>query len=322
MMTPLPPTTAPVSAGLVSAGPLGAPAPRATGGWPMQLARLARWELFLAWRRRGMVITLSALLLAGYVIILLFQWLTWVGLSGYPDAQSQIAPSLAFPASISTAGQYFSVIGALFLIVLAGALVGSEYSFGTHRLSLARGVGRGQLIAAQVIAVAILALIASGAMLALGAVAGVFGGLALGSGSALSVSGIGELLVYWLSVALNAFAYALIALWIGTLGRSVAAAIAGPLVYIFVEVVAATLLRIYRYAPNPDALTRFISSIPDYLLGVNLSEVVQLSAQAPYKLLDYTGQLGWAHALIVVAVYCALFIVSAYLVFRGRDVRE
>jgi ABC-type transport system involved in multi-copper enzyme maturation permease subunit len=316
-MTPLPPTVAPVTAGAT-----GVPAPKATGGWATQLARLVRWELFLAWRRRGMVITLSALLLAGYAIVELFVWLSWVGLSRYPEAQSQIASSLAFPASISTAGQYFGVVGVLFLIVLAGALVGSEYSFSTHRLSLARGVGRGQLIAAQVIAVALLALIASGAMLALGAVVGMFGSLALGSGSAPSLLGVGELLVYWLAVALNAFAYALIALWLGTLGRSVAAAIAGPLVYTFVELVAANLLQIFRYAPNPDALTRFISSIPDYLLGVNLSAVVQLSGQAPYKLLDYTGQLGLAHALIVVAVYCALFIVSAYLVFRGRDARE
>ena len=87
MMTPLPPTAAPVSS-----GPVGAPAPKATGGWATQLARLVGWELFLAWRRRGMVITLSALLFAGYVIVVLFQWLTWVGLSDYPEAQSQIAP--------------------------------------------------------------------------------------------------------------------------------------------------------------------------------------------------------------------------------------
>ncbi|HEU0027145.1 MAG TPA: ABC transporter permease [Ktedonobacterales bacterium] len=317
MMTPLSPAPAPVSA-----VPIGPSAPKASGGWATQLARLVRWELFLAWRRRGMIITLSALLLVGYAIVELFTWLSWVGLSDYPEAQDPIATLLTFPASISTAGQYFGVVGTLFLIVLAGALVGSEYSFGTHRLSLARGVGRGQLVAAQVIAVAILALIASGATLLLGSIVGAFGSVALGAGAAPSVSGIGELLVYWLAVALNAFAYALIALWIGTLGRSVAGAIAGPLVYIFVEVVATSLLGIFKFAPRPDALTRFISSIPDYLLGANASEVVQLSGQAPYRLLEHTRQLGWAHSLIVVAVYCALFIVSAYLVFRGRDARE
>ena len=124
------------------------------------------------------------------------------------------------------------------------------------------------------------------------------------------------------AIALNTFAYALIAVWIGTLGRSVAAAIAGPLVYIFIELVATEILSYLRYAPNPDAVTQFLSAIPDYLLGSNTSELIQLSGHSPYPLLADSGHLGWTHALIVVAVYCALLIVSAYLVFRGRDVRE
>jgi len=299
-----------------------APAPGPTGDWATQLARLVRWELFLAWRRRGMIITLSALLVAGYAIVELFTWLTWASLERYSEVQGQIASLLAFPTSIAMSGQYFDEVGTLLLIVLAGALIGSEYGYGTHRLSLTRGVGRGQLLAAQAITLAILALIASGVTLLLGCVAGALGSLALGSGEALSVAGVGELLGFWLAVALNAFVYALIALWMGTLGRSVAAAIAGPLVYLFVEVVATTLLRIFQYAPNPDALTRFISAIPDYLLGSNTSEVVQLSGQSPYLLLEHAGRLGWTHSLVVVVVYCALFIVSAYLIFRGRDVRE
>ncbi len=299
-----------------------APAPRPYGGWATQMARLVGWELFLAWRRRGMVITLSALLLAGYALVELFVWLAWVNTSQAGGEQSQIAKLLVFPGAISLSGQYFNELGTLLLIVLAGALVGSEYSYGTHRLSLARGVGRGQLLMAQVIALAILALVASGATLLLGTVSGGFGGLGIDGSSALSVAGLGELLGFWLAIALNAFAYALVALWIGTLGRSVAAAIAGPLVYIFVELVASNLLSIFRYAPNPDAVTQFMSAIPDYLLGNNTSEVIQLSGQSPYSLLDYAGHLGWAHALAVITVYCALFIVSAYLVFRSRDVRE
>ncbi len=318
MTLPVPPA-APLSAVPVSAP---APAPRAVGSWAKQLARLVRWELYLAWRRRGMIITLSALLLAGYALVEVFIWLSWASLNQYNEPQSQVAKFLVFPTSISMSGQYFNEVGALLLIVLAGALVGSEYSYGTHRLSLARGVGRGQLIAAQVIAVAILALIASGVTLLLGTIAGAFGGLALGGSSGLSVAGAGELLGFWLAIALNTFAYALIAVWIGTLGRSVAAAIAGPLVYIFIELVATEFLSIFRYTPNPDAMTRFLTTIPDYLLGSNTSEIIQLSGQTPYVLLPHTGQLGWAHALIVVGVYCALFIVSAYLVFRGRDVRE
>lgn len=317
MSLPVPST--PVGALPVSAP---APAPRPDGGWATQMARLVGWELFLAWRRRGMVITLGALLFVGYALVELFVWLTWVNTSQDSEVQSQVAKLLVFPGAISLSGQYFNEIGTLLLIVLAGALVGSEYSYGTHRLSLARGVGRGQLLMAQVVALAILALVTSGATLLLGAVAGGFGQMGIGGSPALSVAGFGELLGFWLAIALNTFAYALVALWMGTLGRSVAAAIAGPLVYIFVELVASNLLGVFRYALNPDAMTRFVGSIPDYLLSSNTSEVIQLSGQSPYALLEYTGHLGWAHALVMIALYSALFIVSAYLVFRGRDVRE
>jgi ABC-2 type transport system permease protein len=318
MSLPIPPTA--TTAGMAVSAP--APAPQPSGGAEIQLGRLVAWELFLAWRRRGMVITLASLLLVGYLLIQFFIWLTWVSLSDSLEAQATIARSLAFPGSTAVAGSYFNYVGALLLVALVGALIGSEYTYGTHRLSLARGVGRGQLLAAQVIAVALLALITSAGLLLLGTLLGVVGGVSIGAGEPATVAGLGELLVYWLAVALNAFVYSLLALWIGTLGRSMAAAIAGPLVYIFVEGVATNIFGIFKFAPNPDATTRFIASIPDYLLGTNTNELILLSGQSPYKLFDYSGSLGAVHASIVILVYCALFTISAYLIFRGRDVRE
>ena len=306
-----------------SAGAALAPvAPTPTGGITMQLGRLVVWELFLAWRRRAMVITLASLLLVGYLLTQGFIWLTWASLSDSPQSQAVIAQALGFPTATAIAGQYFTEVGTLLLIVLVGALIGSEYAYGTHRLSLARGVGRIQLLAAQVIAVALLALISSGALMLVGTALGVIGGLAIGAGSALSVAGIGELMTLWLAIALNVFAYSLIAFCIGTVGRSVAAAVAGPLVYIFVEYVVTNILNLFRDVPNPDATTRFLSSIPDYLLGPNVSELILLSGRRPYELLDYSGHLGAIHAAVVVGLYCALFIGSAALVFRARDVRE
>jgi ABC-2 type transport system permease protein len=316
--------TAPTPSAAPSTAPVYglAPAPAPSGGWGAQMARLIRWELFLAWRRRGMVITLSSLLLAGYALVQLFLWLSWANYEQDTDPYRLVTQALSFPWAISVSGQYFNEVGTLLLIVLAGALIGSEYSYGTHRLSLTRGVSRGQLLMAQVIALALLALITSGAALLLGSIVGALGGMGLGSAAALSVAGLGELAGYWLAIALNAFAYSLIALWIGTIGRSVAAAIAGPLVYIFVELVATSLLGFFRVVPHPSPITQLLSAIPDYLLGSNTNAIIQLSGQTPYALTDYNGQIGWAHALIGVAVYCALFITSAYLIFRSRDVRE
>jgi ABC-2 type transport system permease protein len=317
MSVPIPPA-APVAAPPI-AGPVAAP--QASGGPIAQLTRLVGWVLFLAWRRRGMVITLMALLLAGYLVTQLFLWLSWASFSEI-NAQQPFAEALSFPLAASFAGGVYKVIGTLLLIVLAGALIGSEYAYGTHRLSLARGVGRGQFLTAQVIALAILALISSAALILIGALLGVIGGLITGGGEAISAAGIGELMVFWLAVALNAFAYAVVALWIGTIGRSVAGAIAGPLIYVFVEFVVAGVLSVFQNAVNPDALTRLLAAIPDYMLGPNAEELVQLSGQTPYKLLFYSGHVGETHALVMVALYCALFIGSAYFIFRLRDVRE
>ena len=320
MSAPLPPSAPPAPVAPVAViNPAVAPQP--SGSWTIQLARLVGWELFLAWRRRGMVITLAVALLTLYALTELFLWLSWLSATD-SRAQSAFAQLLAFPSSTSFAGEFYNEIGTPLLIVLAGALIGSEYAYGTHRLSLARGVARGQLLAAQVLALAVLALVSSAAMLLLGSILGFISALAIGGGQAISVGGLGELGVFWLAVALNAFAYGLIALWIGTIGRSVAGAIAGPLIYIFVEVVATGILSIFRYTPNPDALTRLIAAIPDYLLGNNTGELIQLSGQSPYRLLDYSGHLGVAHALVMVTLYCVVFIASAYFIFRSRDVRE
>lgn len=320
MSLPVPPSATVPTPSMAVAAPVAAPQP--SGGETAQLGRLVMWELFLAWRRRGMVITLGSLLLAGYLLIQLYLLLIWLSLGDSPTEQTDFAKSLAFPGPTALAGAYFNNVGALLLVALVGALIGSEYAYGTHRLSLTRGVGRGQLLAAQVIAVALLALVTSGGLLLLGTLLGGIGSLSFGVGEPVTLAGLGELVLYWLAVALNAFVYSLIALWIGTLGRSVAAAIAGPLVYIFVENVATTIFDIFKFLPNPDAPSRFLAMIPDYLLGSNTNELIQLSGQAPYHLLERSGALDAAHAAIAILIYCALLIASAYLVFRGRDVRE
>lgn len=300
-----------------------APAPQPSGGWATQLARLTGWELFLAWRRRGMVITLSVLLLIVYIICVLFVGFLWLEDSAVNGAgQSVYTSDLVYPGSISFAGGVFTDVGVLLLMVLVGALIGSDYAYGVHRLSLARGVGRGQLLAAQIIALALLALISSAVMLLLGALVGGVGSLMIGFGSAVTLAGVGELIIYWLAVALNAFVYSLIGLCVGTLGRSVAAAIAGPLVYIFVEFIATETLTLLLYIIRPSLLRNLVAGIPGYLLGFNTSAVMQLSLKAPYQLASSSDQIGWLHALLVILFYCAAMIIVTYTFFRSRDVRE
>jgi ABC-type transport system involved in multi-copper enzyme maturation permease subunit len=300
-------------------------APTTASGWFAQFSRLVRWELFLAIRRRAMIITLSVLLLVGYLLVLLVDFAIYESGPNDPTIAS-IGSALSFPGSISVSGGFIANAGVLLFVVLVGALIGSEYSYSTLRLSLARGVGRGQLLAAQITAVAIFALSLTAVAIALGALAGGFGQL-LGISSPATLAGlsIGELLAYWLALAYNLFAYALIAVCLGTLTRSVAGGIAGPLVFIVIEVVVTSVLTALALVPIESPLLKLIVQTPAYLMGVNTGALITLAGAEPYPLTIgavSNPTLTVPHSLIVSAIYCVLFILSSYLVLRSRDIVE
>jgi ABC-type transport system involved in multi-copper enzyme maturation permease subunit len=301
-------------------------APTSDGNWLTEFARLVGWELFLAWRRRAMMITLTCLLLVGYLLIVLVQYGVYFSDTSNSRSALYQAQALTFPGALSVGAGVISYLGVLLFVVLAGALIGSEYSYSTLRLSLARGVGRGRLLAAQIVALAILALLLAALALILSALVGLLG-LAFGlpqAAGALSAELLGEIVIYWLALAFNVFAYALISVWIGTLSRSVAGAIAGPLVFIVVEVVTTDILTgIGIGAASLDSpLINFIARIPDYVMGVNTSALITWAGDGPYPFTSGGASVGVAHALIVSLVYCALFIVISYLALRNRDILE
>jgi ABC-type transport system involved in multi-copper enzyme maturation permease subunit len=299
-------------------------APTPGGSWLAEFARLVRWELFLAWRRRAMMITLGSLLLVGYFVVVLFQYGLYISVGADGQTTGGLVENLTFPGAVSIGGGYVSYVGVLLFVVLAGALIGSEYSYSTLRLSLARGVGRGRLLAAQVVALALMALGLTALMLTLSGLVGLLGtatGLSQ-THTIISAALVGELIAYWLALALNIFAYALIALWIGTLSRSVAGAIAGPLVFIVVEVVAGDILMAIAAVSERDTMLNMIAHIPQYLLGVNVGALITLAGDGPYALTNGQAPVSGLHALIVCGVYCALFIGISYLALAHRDIVE
>jgi ABC-type transport system involved in multi-copper enzyme maturation permease subunit len=232
---------------------------------------------------------------------------------------------LTFPNSLSLAGGYTGFMGLLLLCGLVGALVGGEYGMGTVRHPLSRGMSRGQFLAAQVMASAILALLVALLMQALGALAGFLIGPALGGKiPSIPPGGLLEIGGYWLSVALQLFAFSLIALFLGTLTRSTVAAVIVTLVYIFVEDIAAPVLVALGGLENDVA--RAFSRVPEWLLGPNASAPAVNVAQGPLDLGVSTSsalvKLSTVHALIVTGVYCVLLIGFSYLVLRRRDITD
>lgn len=234
--------------------------------------------------------------------------------------------ALTFPRVLSVAGGYTAFMGLILLVILAGSIVGGEYGTGTVRLSLTRGVGRGQLIAAQVVALALLALITMGVTLVLGAIIGVTLGPAIGGKiPALPAGGVLELLGYWVAMSFQIFAYALIGLLLGTLARSTAAAIAVPLGYYIFETLVGGILLALSFGIG-GSFGDFLKHIPDWFLGNNVATLSTHVAQSPIDFgvstSSVTAQLTTGRALLVSLAYCVVLIGLSYLILRGRDVTD
>ncbi|HEY7356214.1 MAG TPA: ABC transporter permease [Ktedonobacterales bacterium] len=345
-------------------------APGATGGWLGHTWRLTLWNLKLA-RRRLMSKILLAILLIGFALVMGLVFLSAVVISNVstsvissscatPDTTSQPGDNgagnpcdpatiqqdqqslqddknqelqlLTFPTILGIAGGYTGFMGVVLLCILAGAVIGGEYSYGTQRLALSRGVSRAQVLAGQIGALALLALVVSAGMLLLGALLGFVLGPALGASiPAIPTDGLLQLLEFWLVIALQLFAYALIALLLGTLGRSTAAGIAGSLGYLIVEVIVLSILTTIALEvsfsdPN---FSNALSHVQAFFLGPNISALLSGVNQTPLDLGGQNSSVASALAMYVIPplqglavslLYCILLGGLSYWVLRKRDV--
>jgi ABC-type transport system involved in multi-copper enzyme maturation permease subunit len=310
---------------------------------------LTRDNLYLA-RRRVMSKVLLAILLGLFALIVGFFVIEYNAVAGAPastfntcppraaqcpqptDAQLEavrqealdgIRAFLTFPTSVGVAGGYTGFVGALLIAILAGTLVGSEYGQGTLRLSLTRGLGRVQVLAGQVIALAVLALGTGIGMLLVGTLSGVTIGPSVGGKIPdLTAEGVRELVVYGLAVSLQLFVYALFALAFATLGRSAAAGIGGAIGVLFLELVASPIFQGIGAALGGDWGSR-LQHTPDFFPSNNLSALITRASEAPIRLnrVDPTT-LDLTHAALVVAAFVVVLIVGSYALFRVRDVTD
>ena len=245
---------------------------------------------------------------------------------------SSIRGALTFPMSVQFAGGYTAFMGVILLSILAGAVIGGEFGFGTVRLALSRGVGRAQLLTAQIVALALLALGIALVMVLLGIVAGFTLGPLLGATVTALPSGGGLALVtYWLAISLHLFAFAAIAFLLATLARSTAAGIAVPLGYYIFESIAAGILTALSVAIRGN-VGDFLGHVPDWFLGQNLG-VVATQAFAPLQPASSAIQsaggggltgptFGLGHALLVSLAYCVVLVGATYVIMRRRDITD
>ena len=233
----------------------------------------------------------------------------------------ETADNLSIPSSLSSIGETL-LVNLLFVLVLilVGTIVGDEYRLGTVRLLYTRGPTRLHFLFAKV-ATAIICILPVVLLLML---LGVFLGEALYAllgfstrWSFFTVSWLEHAVVFVLLIALAWFAYAMLALFFGTLARSTVAAVLAPFIWDIVESALRELIRAFA-AGSSGPFTDIVKAIPDYFIANNM--IALLANQGRFVFGSDVSSLSNLHAFTVLAVYLVLFIgLSCWLAVK-RDV--
>ncbi len=233
----------------------------------------------------------------------------------------ETADNLSIPSSLSSIGETL-LINLLFVLVLifVGTMVGDEYSLGTVRLLYTRGPTRLHFLFAKV-ATVIMCILPSVLLLTLvGVILGEVLYSILGfstSWSFFTASWLGYAMVFVLLEALAWFAYAMLALFFGTLARSTVAAVLAPFIWDIVESALRELIRAFA-AGSSGPFTDIVKAIPDYFIANNM--IALLANQGRFVFGSEVSSLSNLHAFTVLAVYLVLFIgLSCWLAVK-RDV--
>ncbi len=296
------------------------------------LLRLTGMELYKL-RNRAMSVVLGTIgVLAIVMAFLLITLLAviFLGSSATQQEVSSISQLLRLPFSLYVTVWTLFTLGQVLIVILVGTIAGGEYGVGTIRLLFTRGPARWQFLIAKMLAAI--------SCIAIGVVAITLVGILVGqlldfvTGIAptfdfFSAAWLGYALLYLLSAMLCLFVYAMMALFIATLGRSTAAGIAGALVWIFVVEPVVKVVCSISAAVSKGITADIARSIPDYLLSNNMSALLANQNEslfgtriASFLALFGSFQLSNLHALLVLVGYLILFTGLAWLINEYRDI--
>jgi ABC-type transport system involved in multi-copper enzyme maturation permease subunit len=233
-----------------------------------------------------------------------------------------IAAPLHLPTSLTTTVGLIDSLGLVLIVVLAGAIVGGEYGVGTIRVLLTRGPTRTQYLLAKMLALLVCIAITVVILLPVGIIVGALYNLGTGIGvdfSFFTGDWVLHAVVYILLAVLNLFIYALIALWVATMGKSTAAGIAGGVLWWFLEALLGPILTAIGNS-SQSGFGNFLKAVPDYFVGNNIgallteqSHYVTASAGSSSTIPDW-------RAWLVIAAYLVVILGITWLVSRSRDI--
>jgi len=296
------------------------------------LLRLIGMELYKL-RRRVMAIVLGIIgMLAVIIAYLLIALLVAIFMSSITTQVevNGISTLLRLPISLYVAEFIVSTLGQVLIVILVGTIVGGEYGVGTIRLLYTRGPERSQFLLSKT-GVAIFCIVVGVlGMTLLGILMGQL--LYLITGIApnfdfFNAAWLAHALIYLLITTLSLFVYAMMALFIATLGRSTAAGIGGAFVWIYLAEPILKFLCSIAAATAKGPTADFARALPDYLISNNIAALQQNQNQvlfgdrfAQVLALSNPSPLSDLHALLVLAGYIILFIGLAWRINEHRDI--
>ncbi len=295
----------------------------ATTGKPSFLG-LVRGELFKISRQR--ITWFMLLALAGMVC---FPYVIGLGRGGLKDSIAQ-APIVFVYRDMAQGFFVLRVFAGVFLVLVTTRLIGMEYSGGTIRVLLSRGVGRIQLLSAKLVTLALVALavFAGGAILDL---VMTVGSLQVVSGNLDALKSVDA--TFWsdtriigLTVLISMGVTILMAAAVTTVARSLAGGMSAGMAWFPADNIGLIIfLLAFRLTKND-----FWNLVTGDLLGPNINamagQLISTRAQgleigfgkfnAP--LVPVTG----GHTLLVTAIYAVVFVIVAFGLTGWRDVTE
>src|SRR5947207_10624116 len=287
------------------------------------MTRLLQVEYFKL-RKRMMTWILAAILVGLVVLLYSVLWSVSGRVTTFGDRNrftgADLRRALFLQASVPFSLQIVAIFGSILAMILASGAAGSEYAWGTVRLTATAASGRLRLIAAKLIVV--FAMIIAGAVLAVAV------GLALSSLITVSNGGADFSFVTrgWVGHQFAAtgrtlfvmMPYVTLAYAAAIIGRSTLAGVGAGIGSAFIEPIASNLMRLG---------TGFWHSVPNFLLNANVQVIMaqnslpEVANFGPSKReLASRGANSVAEAAIILALYTVGFITLAFAVYRRRDI--
>ncbi|HLZ23448.1 MAG TPA: ABC transporter permease [Ktedonobacterales bacterium] len=297
---------------------------RAARGARPSFVGIVRGELFKVGRQRATWL-MAALLIAILCLPYLFA-------SAIPDLKTQIVqtPLDTLYAFMGTSLMILRIFSGLFLILVTSRLIGMEYSGGTIRILLARGVGRLQLLAAKLVTLALVALgilvggIVLDTLVSLLLLRGVAGNLDILK--SLDASFWADTGVYIETVMLSMALTILMAAAVTVVTRSLAGGLAASMSWFPADNIGTIFFLLgFRLTNNTfwtlitgDFLGPNINVMPVAVLPQRAASAATPSQALATPLVPVSG----GHTLLVCGLYAALFLGTMIVLIWKRDVQE